>query len=553
MNDSMDLRNYITIGLKWWWLIALSIIIGAAVGYFISQRQVPVYEATTTLIVGQSIIQNTESDFDISTSQQLAQTYADMAQRQPVLQGVVDTLSLPDSWQALETRVQANPVPRTQLLEITVEATSPEEARVTANEIARQLILLSPTEQQKQEQAESQRFIRERLIKLQAKIEAGEQKRGALEAELDSPLSVEQVQKIQREIENLENLMATWEANYGQLLSLTDRETSANSLTIIEPAQANPRPIQRQTQLNILRAGLVGLALALGLIFLLEYLDDTFKSADDLKQTLALTPLGTVNHIKGKNYHDKLVASEDIFSPASEAYRMIRSSMQFLAVDHPINSIMITSSVPAEGKSITVANLGVVMAQAGLKTIIVDADLRRPIQHEIFQVPNLNGLTDLLCSPELEFNSHMRKPNIENLYIITSGVIPPNPSELLGSERMGQLVTGLSELADMIIYDSPPTLAVTDATVLSNRVDGVVLVAEAGQTRRELVKQAVVKLQQAGAHLLGGVLNQVKNSKGSYHYYQYYHYYSPNGRRAAGNRQAETKPPRKWLGLPFSK
>jgi capsular exopolysaccharide synthesis family protein len=210
---------------------------------------------------------------------------------------------------------------------------------------------------------------------------------------------------------------------------------------------------------------------------------------------------------------------------------------------------MVTSSTPQEGKSVTAANLGVVMAQSGLKTILVDADLRRPVQHQIFQVPNLAGLTNLLCSPELEINDHLRNTNVENLHLITCGVLPPNPSELLGSQRMRQLLTSLSQMADVVILDSPPVVAVTDAAVLSNRVDGVVLVAFAGQTRRDVARQAVLNLQQAGANLLGGVLNGISKREGDYYYHQYY---TPNRHEAAGQ-PSHARLRRRWQWLPFFK
>jgi capsular exopolysaccharide synthesis family protein len=208
---------------------------------------------------------------------------------------------------------------------------------------------------------------------------------------------------------------------------------------------------------------------------------------------------------------------------------------------------MVTSTNLAEGKSITVANLGLMMAQAGLKTVIVDADLRRPVQHEIFETPNLGGLTDWLCSPELEIKSYLRKTRVENLQLLTSGVLPPHPAEMLGSQRMGQLLASLIELADVVIYDSPPVLAVTDAAVLANRVDGVVLVIKAKQTRVDAARQAISVLQQAGANLLGGVLNQVSKKRRGYYYQGYY---SPSKAAAAGQpapARRQSRRRRQWL------
>jgi succinoglycan biosynthesis transport protein ExoP len=541
----MELRQYMTIVIRWWWLTILLTMAAGAASYATSQRLVPVYEATTTLIVGQSIQATELNTGDILTSQQLAQTYADIAQRQPVLQGTIETLSLNDTWRELKKRVKVRSVQGTQLLEIAVEANSPEEAQVTADEIARQLILLSPTALQNQEKDENQRFVRQRLEDLQAKIEAGQARVKELEAAMAGSLSAQEVRELQGEINTLESLIANWEDTHTQLLIFIESKRSPNYLAVIEPAQADPDPVRPQTLRNTALAGVVGFLLALGLIFLLEYLDDTLKSADDLSQSLGLTSLGAISQIKGKRYQDRLIASQDPFAPASEAYRMIRSNIQFMSIDQPVKSIMVTSATPGEGKSFTVANLGIAMAQAGLKTIIVDTDLRRPVQHQVFTVPNLEGLTDLLRSPELEVNSHLKHTRFENLQVITCGTLPPNPSEVLGSQRMGQLLAGLNEMADVVIYDSPPAVSVTDAAVLSRRVDGVVLVIEAGQTRRDVARQAIMNLQQAGAHILGGVLNRASYKRGGYYYY---HYYSSK-RRKPGGQPAQ----RLWGWLPFVK
>jgi capsular exopolysaccharide synthesis family protein len=549
----MELRQYLAIARKWWWLMLMSTLLAAGAGYFFSQRQTPVYQATTTLMVGQSIQSTDLTSADMLLSERLASTYADVARRQPVLQAVVDELSLRDSFENLRSRVTVSPVRDTQLLEITVQASSREEARVTADEVARQLILLSPTTMEDREMSENQRVARERLNSLQAKIEAGQARLTELEAAMDEPLSTQQAKEIQDEVNTLEGLIANWESNHTELLVFIQSGRSPNYLTVVEPAQAGSSPIRPRTRQDTLLAGVVGLLLALGVIFLVEYLDDTLKSPDDMLQQLGVVALGTVGQINGKPGRDKLVARQEPFSPVSEAYRMIRSNLQFMAVDRPLKAIMVTSPLSSEGKSVTVANLGVVMAQAGLKTIIVDTDLRRPMQHQLFHLPNQTGVTELLRKPELEINGHLLDTGVENLKLLTSGEIPPNPSELLGSRRMDQLLRRLTELADVVLFDSPPVLAVADATVLSKRVDGLVLVAEAGQTRLAAARQAIINLQQAGANVLGGVLNRVSGKGGGYYYYySSYHHYAPNGDGlggAAGRADKKTW----WRGLPLPK
>lgn len=523
MNDFVELRQIITVFLRWWWLLILAVMLAAVAGYGVSQRQAPVYRATTTLIVGRSIQATELSSQDITTSERLALTYASLARRQPVLQAVVEELELDEPWRALKERVHVKPVDGTQLLEIVAEAGSPEEAGVLADTVAAKLILLSPTTLQSKEQNKNQQFMHQRLEDLQVNIETGQARIKALESALAVAHSGEHIQKLQGEIRAMQSLMISWEETYTRLLTFSKNEALPNYLTIAEPAQGSLNPVRPRLLLNSLLASVVGLFLALGFIFVREYFDDTLKSEDDLNHALGLAVLGAIGRMKGKEYPDKqIAASQNPFSPVAEAYRMVRSNIQFMSVDQPIKTIMVTSAMPGEGKSTTTANLGVIMAQAGLKTIIVDTDLRRPVQHRIFQVPNLGGLTDLLRSPGLETGLHLKRTKTDNLQILTAGALPPNPAELLGSQRMGQVLAGLNELADIVIYDSSPVLMVTDAAILSSRVDGTVLVIEAGRTRRDMARKAIAILRQANVHLLGGVLNRVSGQKGRHYYHRGY-------------------------------
>jgi capsular exopolysaccharide synthesis family protein len=265
---------------------------------------------------------------------------------------------------------------------------------------------------------------------------------------------------------------------------------------------------------------------------------------------LSLTPLGAIIHFSVDGSEDRLIALHDSFSASSEGYRMVRSNIQFAAVDGSVRTILVTSPGPGEGKSTTAANLSVVMAQAGLKTIVIDGDLRRPMQHQIFGLVNLGGLTDLLTSPKLDVKGYLRRTDVDNLHVITGGLLPPNPSELLGSERMKQLLADLSELADVVILDSPPATVFADAVVLSNRVDGVVLVTASGQTRRDSAQQAILNLQQAGASLLGAVVNQVP-PRGEGHAYQ--RYYAAYRQDDPSRSRTDPKVGHWWQSLPFLK
>ena len=228
-----------------------------------------------------------------------------------------------------------------------------------------------------------------------------------------------------------------------------------------------------------------------------------------------------------------LVAYTEPKSAAAEAYRTLRTNIQFASPDHPVHTILATSTSPDDGKSTTIANLAITFAASGFPTVLVDADLRRPHLHKIFGLSNDTGLTTLVAelaraasisggiggtgTPRVH---HPLQPTqVENLHVLTSGPIPPNPAEILGSQRMTEVLAMLRDTAEYVLIDTPPIIAVTDAAVLSPRVDGVLLVINAGKTRRDLAVKARDMLQQVNAHLLGVVLNNATLDKSAYAYY----------------------------------
>lgn len=521
MNDFVELRQFLVIFLNRWPIILLGAVLGAALAFGISQQLSPVYESTTSLLVGQPIQAANVDSRDIQTSEKLALTYSEIGRRQPVLQATVETLDLDMTWQQLRRRVRFSPVEGTQLLDVTVESGSAAEAQVTADEIARQLILLSSAPLQNGEAEGTVEFVRERIESLRQRIESGQARIAELESDAATAETVDEMRSIQNDIDTLEGLITEWESSYAQLLTLVEGEQATNYLEVVDPAHVNPNPVWPKVKLNTVMGGMVGLVLAMGLVLWRHYWDETVQSTGDLRHVLGLTPLGAVAQIKGKRHQDKLITSLKPFSPTSEAYRIIRSNIRFMSEEKPCKVILVTSATFGEGKSLTVANLGIAMAQAGLETIIVDADLRRPAQHKVFEIENETGLTELIRSEELEFDDRFNGTGVDSLHLLSSGTIPPNPSELLASGYTELLLEGLAELADVVIVDGPPLLRVADAAVLSNQVDGVVLVIEAGRTGRGLVRQTISVLQQAGANLLGAVLNRAspKTDGGYYHYY----------------------------------
>ena len=536
MNDFIELRRVIVIALKRWWLIVLMTALAASLGYSISRIQTPVYQATATMLIGQ-IFQSTSPDrADIQTSEALAQTYADIAHRQLVLQGVVEALDLNVTWQSLRKRVQVESVTGTQLLQVRVEADSPEVARRIADEVANQLILLRSANGEGGESDNGQSFIRQQIQDLEERITGGQERLKVIDSDIavlqervqsfqgtDNSTLKDELAQLQNEKNTLEGLMTEWGKTYAELLAYIQPSGTSNSLSVVESAQASNQAIRPRVLLNTVLGGGLGLILALGLIFLLEYLDDTFKLFDDLYQSEELNILGVIGIIKGNNYSEKLITHLEPFSSVIESYRKVRSKIRLTFIERSMKSIMVTSPMPGEGKSITVANLGIALAQASIKTIIVDADLRIPALHQVFNVENETGLADLLDSQGTRFNKYLKNTPVKGLQLLTSGKSLQDPSERLGSERMLQIIKGLEKIADVIIFDSPPALLVADAMVLSTQLDGVVLVIQSGKSKWSAVRQTLFDFQKANANLLGSIINQVPKTNTYAVYEKYKH------------------------------
>lgn len=208
-----------------------------------------------------------------------------------------------------------------------------------------------------------------------------------------------------------------------------------------------------------------------------------------------------------------LVTLRDPSSMAAEAYRTLRTNIQFSSLDKPIQTLLATSTAPDEGKSTTLANLAVTIAQAEQRVILVDCDLRRPSVHTLFGLPNEQGLTSAILA-QGDAPLPLQATSVPGLSVLTSGPLPPRPADLLGSRRMEQIIEQLRNAADIVLFDTPPVVAVTDAAVLATRVDGVLLVLQAGQTRRDRAREARQKLEKVKANIIGVVLNNAKLEAG---------------------------------------
>lgn len=509
----MELEQYFAVIRKWLWLIVACVLV-AAVSSYLGTLQMPrIYQAATTVMVGRVLEQPNPSTQDLFLSQQLAQTYADMVRRRPILEGVAEALGL--DYVPSAANVSARQVPGTQLLEIAVRDTQPERARAIADIIAYQLILQSPTEAGEERQRRA--FVQTQLENLESRIQETQDEIDEGQAMLESANSARAIQQYQANIAALQMKLSNYQSTYASL-ALTTQGGGVNYISVIEPATTPTVPISPRVGETVMLASAIGLILAVGGAFLIEYLDDTIKTPDDVTRTANLPTLAGIARIEGETYPEKLITVRHPLSPIVETYRLLRTNLQFSSVDKPVHTLVVTSPGPTEGKSVTLANLAVVMAQSGLKVVAVDADLRRPALHKIFSLPNSHGLSDAILQPNPPVGEHLQATEVENLWVLVSGPLPPDAAGLLGSERMGAIIEELKGQMDMVLLDSPPSLVVADAVILGTRVDGVLLVNDVGHTRRSEARQGAEEFRRVRANLLGVVLNRLSRHRGGYYH-----------------------------------
>ncbi len=511
----MELRQYLNIIWRWLWLIVLGVLLAGGTAYWVSLNLPPVYRASTTLMINEGRSPGATDYTSVLTSERLAQTYAELLTKRPVFEEVSRRLNLTE----LKSNVTVHPVRDTQLIELSVEDHDPVLVAQVANALT-QVFMEQNEARQTARFADSKASLNQEMSRLSRDIQNTEQMIATLQAAGEGA--------DQAELIRLQNTLSQMRNSYSALLSsfeairMAEME-STDTIIVAEPAEVPLYPIAPRPLLNTLLAVVAGGVLTLGIAFLIEHLDDTVKNPEDVDQTVGISTLGAIARINVSTNGQRLITAVHPKSPISEAYRVLRTNIQFSSFDSPLSTLLVTSANPLEGKSVTVANLGVVIAQAGLSVIMVDTDLRRPVLHEIFDLPNTVGLTNVLLHQDPVPDRHLQTTRIANLQVLTSGPLPPNPSELLGSARMRRLIQHLQERADIVIFDSPPMLAVTDAAVIASMVDGALLVIEASTTRREAIRRAKENLNKVGANILGVALNKLSANKAAGYYYYYYY------------------------------
>ncbi len=396
--------------------------------------------------------------------------------------------------------------------------------------------------------------IEANLQALQPKVEALKRIVGEYDKQLETlPDKSLRLARLQRAAQADEKIFLMMQEKFQE--SRITEVGQLGQVRLIDPARPPQEPVRPRKKLNLILGFIVGLGLGIGLTFLFEYMDNTVRTIEDIEK-IGVTVLGSIPMIKedeavkrmkilpasmnGKNGSldspearrmvSRLITHFAPKSPISEAYRTFRTNIQYTKLDRDLKALLVTSPGPGEGKSTSVANLAITMAQMGSKVLLIDSDLRRPILHSIFNIDRRVGLSNVLVG-RATIEEAAQTTEIDNLFVMPCGTLPPNPSELLGSSAMKTTLEAMKQKFDIVLFDSPPIIAVTDAAVLSSQLDGVILVIKSGQTDREAAFRAYTLLKNVKTRVLGALLNgvHIESMYGSYYYYYHYYYYGKDG------------------------
>lgn len=541
---------------RWLWVLILVAVAAGAGAYYLTDQQPRVYQSSSRAIV--NVV--SRSDYYDSytatyTSQRLAETYAQTMITESLLQTVAEKLGYPVTGTVKATSVENSPI-----FTVTVTDSDPQKAADTVNAVIEAFA-------EKVVEDQSSRF-QELKLSLETEITALDEKlteinyqlallemkdveyQNALDraAELEEaglePVKVERDPQDYVQRAELELAKSQYQSNrsslFANLQSIRLSEVqSATTISQLNQAVAVSDPIQPQPLKSAGLAALVGFMLTAGIVFLVAYLEDEIRDPSEITHRWGVPVIGIIsNYASGET---SLITMTKPRMPVSEAFRSLRTNLQFSGIDSPLKTLLVTSASPSDGKSSIAANLATVIAQSDKDVVVVDADMRRPTMHKVFKLSNRIGLSDYFIRTPDKMSGVVKKTAVNNLSVITSGSLPPNPSELLSSTKMRDVITLLAKHFDMVILDSPPLLAVTDALVLTRSVDGIILVVDPKKTKRAAVKQAIEQIQRLDARLLGVVLNNIKVKRSSYYYNREYYYSKHYGKTGGDSSATKTE------------
>jgi succinoglycan biosynthesis transport protein ExoP len=507
-----DLRTYVTVlrRRKWSVLLGLGLVI-ALVGVY-SVRQTPTYESTASVLVKplspNQILQGVNYNFLVSmqTEQALVGSPA-VSQKAATL---IDAQGLPTQEPG---SVSASVPDQTTFLDITYTSRDGASAQAWANAYA-QAYVANRKQQAVTAYQTIQGSVQDQITNLVRQSDQIQQEL-AVAAPTDAKVLRGNLDDLDRRIAALE----------GQLAQVP--VPSTDSAEVVAPAGLPSSPSSPNYVRNAALAVVLGLGLGFGIAFLRERFDDRITSREELEGLLGVSVLAVVPRISGwrKRSSVNLVSRARPTSPAAEAYRTVRTNVDYLARTNDLRVIAITSPSLGEGKTTTTANLAYILAQTQKRVVAVSCDLRKPRLHRFFGASNARGLTDLLTAG-VGVTSIAAQSGEPTLRVIPSGPVPPNPAELLGSDAMREFLVSIREFADYVLVDTPPVLAVSDAAVLAPQCDGVIVVVDATSTTRTAVKVMREQLEQVGCRILGGIYNNfhprhTKSYPGHYRYYTY--------------------------------
>jgi capsular exopolysaccharide synthesis family protein len=541
----VDLRDFLNVVRVRKWIIIESVIIVTLVAFFASYVQRPTYQGQASVLVTEKdqsaqLLGSSFSDF--SNPERGFDTQVQLVQSRSIIEGVIRKLNLQTTPTELNRYISVNGVSGTNVVKITVLQSDPRRAADIANAIAQGYVDWS---------RESKRAaIKTAADEIQARLDEAKTEILSLGKELATNQPKD---KNGQPIKN-DQLTAELDIATGLYSTLAEKletlriseQLEQGSGQVVDIAAVNLVPVAPKPKQNAAIGLVLGLAIGLGVAFLIEYLDNGIKSADEAERIFGVPVLGEIPLEEfSKDEARRLTIIQRPGSAAAESYRSLRNSLDFINFEHNIQTLLITSAAPAEGKSTVAANLAASLAQTGKKVVLVSSDFRRPTTQEFFDVQNSIGLSDVLTG-KIALKSALQRPTGDQLLVLTSGKMPPNPSELLGSKRMEEVIESLKDWADWVIIDTPPLLAVADSTSLVRWADGVIVVSRAGTGTRDAARRAHQVLDKVGARMLGVIVwgfSEEGPRSGYYSgYYDYYHAYSskrvespgaePTGRQA---------------------